>query len=258
MNYWQRPVDHSAAWDYLIETVHPHVALVQECRVPDGLEQVASSVLDPDPASKRHWGTALVVLDRELELQAIERAPVSPVVPDGAIEDSHPGASAVGTVVLPGGKAITCVSLYGVMEKASNGIKYATTSVHRMLSDLTPILDSRRSVILGGDWNISTQIERRYREGHRAVFTRLASFGLLDLLKETASDRAASPGCPCDEELCTHVQTHRHNRSDKPWHIDYLFTSRDLAAGARAWLDSSEESWSLSDHCPVITELELR
>jgi hypothetical protein len=123
------------------------------------------------------------------------------------------------------------VSPYGVLEEG-----YAVTTMHRVLSDLTPLLDRDlgKRLIIGGDFNCSTQRPGRDRDRHRNLFERFATLGLVDLLALTAGTRPALADCPCSDELCRHVQTLCQDGSKVPWHNDYLFATAAVADRLRA------------------------
>jgi endonuclease/exonuclease/phosphatase family metal-dependent hydrolase len=158
--------------------------------------------------------------------------------------------------VTVGERSITAVSVYGIFEDG-----YANPTMHRLLSDLTPLFDSRRQrLLLGGDLNISTQLEPPWDRHSRNVFDRLEIFGLVGLLKLTADRREPLSDCPCRDEPCTHVRTQRHSRSAKPWHNDYLFATPDLAGALEdsyALNRDEDGAWLISDHCPVVAEFSL-
>src|SRR5690606_9589634 len=101
-----------------------------------------------------------------------------------------------------GGHEVLAVSLYGILEgPLLDNIIYSVTSVHRSLSDLTPLLGRSRAqgVVLGGDLNVTTQLANPDRDAHRAVFARIDAFGLANCTSLRAPSRGALPGCPCDE-----------------------------------------------------------
>jgi exonuclease III len=129
--------------------------------------------------------------------------------------------------------------------------------MHRVLSDLTPLLDTRfgKHVIIGGDFNCSTQLMGRDRARHRNLFERFTTLGLVDLLALTAESRPPLDNCPCRDEPCRHVQTLRHGNSSIPWHNDYLFATAAVAERLRDCQPVVESAFlALSDHCPVVAE----
>jgi endonuclease/exonuclease/phosphatase family metal-dependent hydrolase len=133
--------------------------------------------------------------------------------------------------------------------------------MHRILSDLTPLIegDRWRRIVLGGDFNVSTQCDGPQRRRDATVFARLEALGLVDLLALDKPRRAPLADCWCDDAgNCKQVHTHKHNRPDRPWHIDYLFASKDLAPRLVSCEPfEAPDVWSYSDHRPVVAVLDL-
>lgn len=165
----------------------------------------------------------------------------------------HRGCLAIADIDVPMIGPVTFVSFYGLLDQG-----WAITTVHRLLSDLAPLLHSKRKdlLVLGGDLNCSTQLAPPWRAYHRNLFERIETLGLVDLVAVTASTRPKLEGCPCADSPCRHVQTHMHARSRVPWHNDYLYATRKLADRLVACdvLDAGNPPWSLSDHRPVVAE----
>ena len=174
-----------------------------------------------------------------------------------SLYQTWPGSVAVATAEPDDGPPVTFVSVYGLIDCG-----YAVTTVHRVLSDLTPLLDSKygKRLVLGGDLNCSTQLAPPDRARHRNLFERFESLGLIDLLTLAGDDRAPVAGCPCDDEPCRHVQTHRHSRSAVPWHDDYLFATEPMAdrlVSCEAHDQGEPDPWEFSDHCPVVATFDI-
>jgi len=148
---------------------------------------------------------------------------------------SRPGSWAAAVVSMPNGQPVTAVSLYGLLDERSDA------SIHRSLSDLTPLFEDRRYnrlLLLGGDLNTlctakvgSTRLAR-----DQGVLDRIAlGFGLVDLLHESLRrsdpDRGRLQGCRCGlEDECRHTWTFRKSKvSVIPYQDDYLFASPALA-----------------------------
>jgi hypothetical protein len=167
---------------------------------------------------------------------------------------SHPGSVAVAEVHVPSVGAVTCVSIYGTLDDQV----WARTTMHRSLSDLSPLLHARRNglLVMGGDLNLSTQLPRPYRYYDRNLFQRIELFGLVDLLGKTASARQVLPDCPCEDEPCRHVQTQQPRSGQVPWHNDYLYATRKLADRLTTCqvVDAGNPPWSLSDHRLVVAD----
>ncbi len=255
MNHWLRGVDERRAARMFLEAqVRPDVALLQET-VPDSAwDRVVYREGGID--KKRQWGSAIVSFGSKLtEIRKIKSRYSRS---ESSLVNTLPGVMVVAGVHMSDAKPITVVSMYGLID---NG--YAITTVNRLLSDLTPLFDTRRAdrIVVGGDLNCSTQLKPPDRQRHRNVFERIEAFGLVDLLEQTRDRRAPPANCSCDDSPdCGHVQTHRHPRSKIPWQDDYLFASPKLAKQLVDCyvIDSGDpDPWSLSDHCPVVAEFDL-
>lgn len=242
-----------ASWGFLADSIRPDLALLQETMPPTG-----SSALyrNGGIGGGRPWGSA--ILAPSLTLQEVSEVTTRFSKDPSQLTETFPGSTIVGLWDPPAGDAVVFVSVYGVIDHG-----YALTTVHRALSDLTPLFDTRlgRRVVLGGDLNCSTQLPPPDRERHRNLFERIAGLGLVDLIAATRASRPRLADCPCeDAEECSHVQTHRHGQSPKPWHDDYLFATKPVAERLTSCtvLDSGEpDPWSFSDHCPVVAGLDL-
>lgn len=150
----------SSAWDYLERALDADVALLQEVGPPPSHRP---HLLRKEVGGTRRWGSAVLARHALTELHKISsrntRGPV-------ALIRHNPGAVIAAVVDVPDEEPIVVVSLYGLID---NG--YAITSVHRALSDLTPLMDSflRHRVIVGGDLNCSSQLPAPDRARHRNV-----------------------------------------------------------------------------------------
>lgn len=139
---------------------------------------------------------------------------------------------------------VTEISVYGMLCKYN----YATTTMHRILSDLTPLIHgqrSRRTFIMGGDYNVSPQWDERYKHrdpSHKLVFDRIEDFILVNCTLQYFGK---------------HVQTNHHARSNYPWQNDYLHASKQLAAKlVSCKVYDEEEIRESSDHDPVVAYFE--
>jgi exonuclease III len=246
MSHWQEtPGQRADAWNYL-SSLKADFALLQETVPSADLSSEFCVYRSEGIDSNRKWGSAVVSFAGHIE----------------AVQDAKPhhGTSAVNLHrTFPGSIAIaktegglTMVSLYTILDQG-----YAITTLHRQLSDLTPLFDSSlgHRVILAGDLNISTQFPEPDRSRHRNALERLLTFNLVDALSLDRPSREPLKDCPCGDEPCLHVQTQRHGRSKIPWQNDYFFVSREIVPTVRACYPNNDGyPWELSDHCPVILE----
>ena len=267
MNAAFRGDQHSSTWAWLIESLQPDLVLAQEAIKPDNL--AGCGALIGEAGSKYGWGSWVVAGNDGLTLEPVGRVPLGGYVAPPALADSHPGSCAVTTVTLDGdGETLMAVSLYGLMDNTGEGrTRHATTSLHRMLSDLMPIFESGVPIILGGDLNITNQPMKGDSGGwwhaqDLALFHRLDALGMVSATGRPNFDHGdGALGCTCAAgEACRHVRTIRHhnNPDSTPYQDDWLYVSKSIehnVTGGRVVHD--EAAWERSDHCPLVLEINL-
>jgi endonuclease/exonuclease/phosphatase family metal-dependent hydrolase len=260
VNHWQRhEPDRWARVLRALQRMGAQVALLQEVLPPTGdPSRVLFHAID-DTNPRLRWGTAIVAVDESVQLDEWRLVPVGQALEARHVELSHPGTMVVADATVDGEPACTLVCLYGQQIWTANGTTYTSTTVHRQISDLVPLLDSHgRRVLVAGDLNVTTQWDTRARdqEMDRSVFDRMCAHGFRELV--TASvPKGYQADCFCpDAGRCQHIRTLRlHNKLDsRPWHNDYAFASPSLAASASVLDD--EQWWALSDHAPVLVSVE--
>lgn len=265
MDHWRRSQElRERAWAFLESTVRPDIALVQEA-VPIGRGRAVvfreGGIRDEraEPPRDLWWGSGVVSYGPAISAVESATGPFS-AAPVSLLR-SFPGAVAIADVGDSG--SLVVISAYGVIDRG-----YADTTVHRILSDLTPLIDERQGVgiVFAGDLNITTQWSAKHRSflrgrheeclrRDRNLFDRFEALGLRNVAVRSAS--GALPACDCsDGDECRHVQTQRHERSTFPWQNDYIFLSRDLLDRVvRVEVFDQDDAWELSGHCPIALEL---
>ena len=231
MDNWKRThQQRAAAWEYLTEGIASDIMLLQECAPPDTANGKYNN-LYREIGDKRKWGSAIVT--RGLPICEIE------------FKNSYPGAVIAAEVTLPEGTVLTVISLYGVFDEEN----YVTASLHRILSDLTPLLHkdkNKRLFVVAGDFNVSKQWDSVYKNkypSHKIFFDRLEDFGLVDCTRQYFGQ---------------FVQTNRHSRSDFPWQNDYIHVSKDLAKKLVVCeVKDDPLVYELSDHNPVVATFDI-
>jgi endonuclease/exonuclease/phosphatase family metal-dependent hydrolase len=239
MNHSFRRGQADEQWAFL-DSLKPTIALLQEAPERAGYGNFIRRVVEG-----RGLGTGILSYG-DVKLVEVPTVPLGQSLPAGHLEASHPGSFVVAECELGGGVVLQAISIYGVMRSAFTKTVYSTAPVHRLLSDLTPILDTHRNkkpVVMGGDLNVTPQIPAPDKRAHQAVSERIKAFGLSDCLG-TIHDG--------------YVRTHRHkNRPDStPYQNDWVFASKHLTPVSCKALDI-EDAWALSDHCPVVADFEL-
>jgi hypothetical protein len=224
MDSWRRK-GNAKGWQEL-KKLQPDIALLNEATRPEvrtGLK-VRGRTTTRGRDYVRPWAS-LIASPHKMEL-------VDARVKKVPFQISRPGAWTAWVVSMPTSNGrqenVTAVSVYGLLDEMSDA------SVHRSLSELSPIFDDRRYnklILLGGDLNTWTGWdpvkEVRHLARDRAVLGRIEAYGLRDCLKATR--RAGRlKGCPCDSRAeCTHSRT-RWDHRRIPYQMDYLFASPAL------------------------------
>jgi Exonuclease III len=224
MAWWSHKTKVNEAWNYLYNDIKTDVALLTEMGDP------AQSKC-PFPyfkwqnigMNRMYWGSGIV-----------SRYP---------LDDWYnpPSVGALITALLPLEKKppISLICMYGIEDKASNSY---VANLHRFLSDLTPILNSKsRSIIIGGDWNADVELDGKHgnsANANRLFFERLKDFGLQDCLKPSIEYP---------------VQTHRHNSDENfPWQLDYIYATSGIANKVTdARVIDNQQIRDISDHNPI-------
>ena len=206
----------------------------------DGLEMAGeeyTQALDcpqrPGPCSckGRNWSAAIV---SPHPLRPISDARISKGGRTLAFGPSRRGSWVARRVAVEPDVEVTAISLYGLM-----GGEKSDESVHRSLSELSPIFDHKdygRFLVLGGDLNTLAKPSRGEKRFARdkSVLDRIEALGLEDLLKRDIrlKKRSAEEGCDCGSgDGCEHTWTYKQGGNlDTVYQDDYLFASPDLAA----------------------------
>jgi len=119
---WQRSVD---------------VALLSE--VPTGVLPEAGGALyeawgtRSRDRKRRDWCTAIVSPHGGTEIRDARAVSYRGRRPNVRFESSRPGSWTAGSISVPGVGAVTCVSLYGLLDELSEAL------VHRSLSEISPL-----------------------------------------------------------------------------------------------------------------------
>ena len=231
MAHWSHKEHSKEAWSYFLGQTDCDILLFQES-FPDLEILNAKNLVWSAIGDSRPWGSGIYS----------QKFPIR----EFSFRTQFFGSLIASEISLTDDLKLIVISLYGLMEKISN-VVYSIPNLHRMLSDLTGILESRETkhrIILGGDFNASLQIdEQQTGNSHKVLFDRLREFGLVNCFDNYFED---------------FVQTHRHSRSEKPWQNDYFFISKKFEGNMTdCQVLDNESIRKYSDHNPVIIELDL-
>jgi exodeoxyribonuclease-3 len=152
MAFWSHKSFLDQAWTYFLEEVNADIYLFQEAYPPPTLKN-DPNFLWFEIGGSRNWGTG--IYSKQYPLRHLQ------------IQSEYTGSLVLGEVKVAENLELTIISLYGQLESVGN-TAYAITTLHRMLSDLTGVLNGhmggKRNIILGGDLNASIQCDLYYGE----------------------------------------------------------------------------------------------
>jgi exodeoxyribonuclease-3 len=226
MGYWQHKEDLESAWDFFLESIDADILFFQEARPTDRIKNDKEHLVWNEIGGRRDWGSG--VYSKKYELS------------EETIETDFRGVFTIANTKVDKDTALTLISLYGLMTDA-----YSITNLHRMLSDLTFILNGKRKIVLGGDLNASVQFDPKQRNNsHKIFFDRLEDFKLEDCFKKL---KKRYP-----------VQTLRKPGSKIPWQNDYFFISKSISKRlVNCEVIGNDLVRKYSDHNPVIITLDF-
>src|SRR4029453_6336750 len=156
MDHWRRSVaSRTAGWEFL-RGLNADYALLQETEPPQDVRADHRVYKEDGIEGKGRWGSAVVSFAGPLSKVAEARSLYSKSKVGKSFYKTMPGCVAVADA----GRGPLLISFYGALDEG-----YTVTTVHSLLSDLTPLLDSstKRGVVLGGDLNLSTQMKAPHR-----------------------------------------------------------------------------------------------
>ncbi len=217
------------------------------------------------------WGSSTVTSGPQLPLEEITHA--TGMWRGRQLRDepapllrTMPGCTSVAKVQTERDLALTVISTHAVTDDESG---YMTSTLWHVLADLQPLFDDpnlNEHIILGGDLNTGTQWrgseDERFLARDAAALELIKSLGLVDIVdRHLPPDRGRLPNCRCTYgDDCRHVWTQRNPRwPDTPYQTDYLFVSPSLVdAVTNVEIVTTEEVWALSDHAPIVVDLDIR
>lgn len=229
MAYWSHKQYSKEAWSYLINQTNSDILLFQES-FPNNQVLEQEKLIWNAIGGSRPWGSG--IYSNEFPIR------------EHFIKTSFLGSVVGSEIIINDQMKLIVISLYGLMEKIFNK-SYSIPNLHRILSDLTELFESRDTkdrIILGGDFNASLQCDQQQRgNSHKVLFDRLHEFGLVNSFDLFFDD---------------FIQTHRHNKSKKPWQNDYFFISKKLEKNlVNCEVLTDDKIFKYSDHNPVAIEL---
>jgi hypothetical protein len=270
---WNLHCDRKSFSSLAEDSYRYHVALVQEMPAlvpPEGVRVLPGDGNEwrTHGWEKRAFRTAIVALDPSVRIEPISTHPLGV----GGADDlavSRVGSLTAAKIDLGGGDIVTVVSVYSAWERpipyCDGGWLYADASAHRLISDLSALIDRQRGhrLIIAGDWNVL----RGYGEGgsrywkarYDTVFDRMTAVGVPFVGPYLPDERVIEP-CPDERpEGNDTVPTYRTRIGDPASatrQLDFVFASVDLHDRLTVVARDAADDWGPSDHCRI--EITLR
>jgi endonuclease/exonuclease/phosphatase family metal-dependent hydrolase len=240
-----------------LASLEADIALLNEASPPPSASGVWRDETVGRDAKRRKWSAAVLTPHPVAEINDA-RPQWRSSTRNVPFECSRPGSWVAARVEVPSGETVAAVALYGLLDELSD------SSVHRSLSEISPVLDDRRyrrQVLIGGDLNTGTQWPAGDPFMHRDsnVLERFMALGLVDCLA-AMRPKGRLEGCTCTlGDNCTHTRTRLDPRFPLvPFQTDYLWASPRLAKRLRSCMALATDEWfAISDHAPLVAEFDL-
>lgn len=213
----------TGAWRYLLDVIRPDYALLQEGQRREEFpghccwKPIGENSLKYGEKGRYRWGSAVWSRDHDLSEVALP---------------THEGWVQIASTLE--NEPLTLISIHVELDKDGRSIP----TLHRILSDLTPVLEQTPSgLILGGDLNADMAFDEQYKTRRHAIaFERIEDLGLWHC------NRLIPPA---------RRRTFRRHGAVMD---DHLFVSRSLMNRVLS-CDVIADDGAPGDHYPVVLEL---
>lgn len=256
-----------ATWDDLAREANVDVGLLQEAPNP----WWQATELETIPKAGSYWGiegmnraqTAIARLSDRVEIEEIPTRPIALAGPT-ELGVSRPGTVTVAKVRMKEtGEEIIVASVYAQWERplVGGGLIFSDASMHRLLSDLTPLLTARRlPIIVAGDFNTVLGSSDDSPHGNwtlrtGGVFRRLEELDLRLQGPHHPNGEQAAPRPPDLQPGTVNVPTYVTSRGNKVSQLDYCCVTPDLVHRTEVRAHNAEADWGPSDHCRVMIDV---
>jgi hypothetical protein len=217
-------------WRFLLDELDPDLALLQEVRQqPTWVAERGGAFVGAETAPGSGRGSAIYV--RRPPLKKISLG-------------SHDGYFAAAGLSLPGGRPGIALSVHGRTDKnRPGGYYYLAEYLRSEFNSLASLLGNfRRNCFVGGDFNLSRILDRKYK--YRPDETRSHGGFFAWLGREHGLSECC---CAAGEKR----SFYRHP-TQGAYQDDHLFVSSTLAKSLGACEVLDWEVGGLSDHAPVV------
>ncbi len=244
------------------------VALVQEARPPGGHEVLeclppAHSAWRTAGWPPRDFRTAVAPLSDRVQLRERPNVAVEQATSQADWTVERSGTLTAADLLVDGRTSLPAVSVYAPWDRTTTGGLYADAAAHRVLSDLSALMFTRRHrLLVAGDWNIlfgyGEHGDGYYAARYRTVFDRAAALGLRFLGPQAPGGREAEPWPVELPRDSLNVPTYHHSRQTPQTatrQLDFVFASDSLAEQVTVTALNQPTHWGSSDHCKLLIEV---
>lgn len=173
------------------------------------------------------------------------------------IKTIHVGSLLASEFITSSNLKLAVINLYGILTEYGKGRKFVAPNIHRMLSDLTPLLigaskEKYKHIVLAGDFNNDRRMDtakglywKKGMKTTKVLFDRIEDFLLTDCIKK---------------KYPNYVRTfkNRSGRDTIPWQLDHMFASNSVYDKLKnIEIIENDETRKLSDHYPIVAEFDL-
>lgn len=219
----------------------------------------------------RQWRSAVVCLSDRVEVRWLPVASID-AADASTLAVSRAGSLEVAEVSWKGrSEKLWLASMYAAWEAPLRDAErrhiYADASAHRLISDLTAVIDAeaRPRVIAAGDLNLlrgyGEDGSPLWKARYDTVFARMEAIGLPCVgpdLPEGATLRAPAPAeRPTDSRTVPTFRTRIAEPASATRQLDFVFASRVLVPVVRAGALNAPDAWGPSDHCRIEITVDL-
>jgi exonuclease III len=260
MGYWGHSKIHETAWRWLLDTLQPDIAFLQECVPPEWAYERGYLAFDQAyPLTRSHnWGTALYTSN----LSTIPR-PLTSVeewmsllgsdAPEKFAATRIDGWCMSAEVDVPGSQPTLAVSIYNPYKPIPSSLLegIGLEGIRLKLNKDVWLLDVvfyflkehlNRPLVIGGDFNSSRLFDDPKPRGNNEFFDRLPEEGFISLHRLFHD---------ADEQTYFHANQREHQ-------LDYLYADSSIANMTTSCeVIPYDQVSDFSDHAPILATLDI-
>ena len=148
--------------------------------------------------------------------------------------------------------------------KATKGWIYADASAHRLISDLSGLVNRQQGqrIVAAGDLNslygYGEKGNKYWADRYATIFDRMSALGLPFVGPQSPEGRLADPWpdeLPLTSKNVPTYHTNHQTPTTATRQLDFVFASRDLIPNISVKALNDPADWGPSDHCRIETTI---